>query len=76
MLQFYYCATAHPWWVAALYAAWLAALFVALATAADDFFCPNLAVIAKTLRCARNSRHEYIYPPSEPARYIEKERER
>ena len=29
---------------------WLAFLFVGLAVSADDFFCPNLNTISKTLR--------------------------
>ena len=33
-----------------LYALWLIVLFIALAVSADDFFCPNLASISKTLR--------------------------
>ena len=33
-----------------LYVVWLAVLFIGLATAADDFLCPNLEAISKTLR--------------------------
>ena len=33
-----------------LYVVWLGGLFIGLATAADDFLCPNLEAISKTLR--------------------------
>ena len=33
-----------------VYSLWIAVLFVALAVSTDDFFCPNLATISKTLR--------------------------
>ena len=33
-----------------LYVLWLLVLFVGLATAADNFLCPNLEAISKTLR--------------------------
>ncbi len=38
----------------ALLLSWLAFLFVGLATAAEDFFCPNLASIAAHLRMSHN----------------------
>ena len=34
----------------AAYVVWLGVLFIGLATAADDFLCPNLEAISKTLR--------------------------
>lgn len=33
-----------------LFAMWLLVLFIGLAVSADDYFCPNLASISKTLR--------------------------
>ena len=33
-----------------VYVVWLGVLFIGLATAADDFLCPNLESISKTLR--------------------------
>ena len=33
-----------------LYFAWLCVLFVGLGKAADDYLCPNLAVLSKILR--------------------------
>lgn len=41
-----------------LYVLWLLVLFIGLATAADDFLCPNLEAISKTLRYLGF----YIYP--------------
>lgn len=37
-----------------LYALWLIVLFIGLAISADDYFCPNLAIISKTLRLSHN----------------------
>ena len=34
----------------AVFALWIFVLFVALAISTDDYFCPNLASISKTLR--------------------------
>ena len=39
-----------PYLGIALYCQWIFVLFVALAVSTDDFFCPNLATISKTLR--------------------------
>ena len=33
-----------------LYVLWLVILFIALAVSADDYFCPAIEVISKTLR--------------------------
>merc|ERR1719347_962462 len=33
---------------------WLLLLFIALAVSADDYFCPNIEVISKTLRLSQN----------------------
>ena len=33
-----------------IFALWLVVLFIGLAVSADDYFCPNLATISKTLR--------------------------
>ena len=33
-----------------LYALWLIVLFIGLGESADSYFCPNLAIISKTLR--------------------------
>ena len=53
--QLYYCdfASSHPAAIT-LSLVWLFNLFIALAIAADDFFCPSLAVISKTLRLSQN----------------------
>lgn len=37
-----------------LYILWLVLLFIALALSADDFFCPSLEIISKTLRLSQN----------------------
>ena len=54
-LQLYYCnfSSSHPAAIT-LSLVWLFNLFIALAIAADDFFCPSLAVISKTLRLSQN----------------------
>ena len=54
-LQLYYCnfSSSHPAAIT-LSLVWLFNLFVALAIAADDFFCPSLAVISKSLRLSQN----------------------
>ena len=33
-----------------LYIVWLVVLFISLAVAADDYFCPAIEIISKTLR--------------------------
>ena len=33
-----------------IYALWLIVLFIGLGESADSYFCPNLAIISKTLR--------------------------
>ena len=55
LLQIYYCnfSSSHPAAIC-LSLVWLFNLFIALAIAADDFFCPSLAVISKTLRLSQN----------------------
>jgi len=37
-----------------LYLVWLLVLFIGLAISADDFFCPSLEIISKTLRLSQN----------------------
>ena len=55
LLQIYYCnfSSSRPAAIC-LSLVWLFNLFIALAIAADDFFCPSLAVISKTLRLSQN----------------------
>ena len=49
--QLYFCHFVnHEWAAVALMLGWLVFLFAALATAAEDFFCPNLAAISRSLR--------------------------
>jgi len=37
-----------------LYIVWLVVLFISLAVAADDYFCPAIEIISKTLRLSQN----------------------
>merc|ERR1719412_1033626 len=37
-----------------IFLVWLCILFIGLAISADDYFCPNLASISKTLRLSQN----------------------
>jgi len=37
-----------------IYALWLIVLFIGLGESADSYFCPNLAIISKTLRLSQN----------------------
>ena len=36
------------------FALWIFILFIGLGVSADDYFCPNLAIISKTLRLSHN----------------------
>ena len=36
------------------FALWICILFIGLGVSADDYFCPNLAIISKTLRLSHN----------------------
>ena len=50
-LTFVYCdLQGLPILAIAILGLWLLALFITLGISADDFFCPNLAKIAKTLK--------------------------
>jgi hypothetical protein len=40
-----------------LYTAWLVVLFMALAVAADEYFCPATDVIARTCRYRQSRQH-------------------
>ena len=46
--------TDYSWLALCCLLAWLAFLFVGLATAAEDFFCPNLSTISSHLRLSHN----------------------
>jgi len=54
-IQIPYCSFPHVVWLAfVLLALWLVLLFITLGVTADDYFCPSLTVISKTLRISQN----------------------
>lgn len=54
-LKFPFCSlTSIPWLSMVILFIWLLFLFIALGVAAEEYFCPNLNTIAKTLRLSQN----------------------
>lgn len=49
-VEILYCDFSHVYLALILYALWLLVLFIGLGATADDYFCPNLAIISKTCR--------------------------
>jgi len=51
-----YCTAGHSLFplTVILYILWLVVLFISLAVAADDYFCPAIEIISKTLRLSQN----------------------